>query len=175
MGCGQDKGSAGRGHCEAQSMIDDPRGNFVMTRQANKYRQARGIRRSPGIRMLLVDCQIPDGCGVCAPRATLRDCAMKEFVEPAPVFFKHQHVPVAVAGLWITFYQGVARDGLRARITLAGIKPKRNVHLGLFTRYDLVRDANSLAVERPSAEIGMQCNGGTNEVDNVGRVRIYGS
>src|SRR5215475_3175702 len=123
--------------------------------------------------MLLVDCQIPDRGGVCAPRPALRDCAMKEFVEPAPVFVNHQYVSViTVTGFWITFNQSVGGDGLRPGIALAGIQAEVNVHLGLRTRYDLVRDANGLMMKGPRAEIWMQSNRGANEVDDVGRIRV---
>src|SRR5437667_8319937 len=144
-----------------------------MTHQPNKDRQSGSISGSPGIGALLINGHIPDGGRVGAP-LSFGQRGIVELIEPTPIFFKHENVPIAISGLWIAFDERVRGNWFRARITFVEERSERDWHLGLSSSHYLIGNADCLVVKCTGTEIWMEGYGGSDEVDVICGIRIDG-
>ena len=152
-------------------MVDGTCGNLIIARKPNKNRQSGGIGRCPGVGALLVNGHVPDGRRVGAPFPALH-CGIVKLIEPAAIFFKHQHVTIAVTGLRVTFDERVGGNWLRAGIAFIRVGIERYRNFRLASRYNLIGNADRLVAIGASSKIGMERHGAPDVVDVIRRIRV---
>jgi len=123
---------------------------------------------------LIVVEQIPDGGGASVPGAVGVDARAVEFVEPAIVVVEHQDVTIACAGIGVAFDVGSGGDGHGTGITFVAVGVEDDVH-GRLRGVDYgIGDAHVAAVVFAGTKIGMERDGGADEIDIGVGVGIYG-
>src|SRR5207253_8352750 len=136
---------------EPKSRIDGSSGDFVIPNQSHKNRQPGGISGSPGVGTLLINGHVPYGGRIRAP-LSFSQRGIVELIEPTAIFFEHQHMAIAISGLWITLDQRVRGNWFRARITLIEEGSERDWHLRLSSGHYLIGNADCLIVKCPGTE-----------------------
>jgi len=173
VGSRRSEARAGVGKREANRVVDGAGGNFIVTNQTNKNREARRVGAGPGVGALLVGEKIPDSTGVRVPTGGLRIGAV-ELVEETVGFIENENVTIAAAGIRIAFDGRVERDGHGAGVGFAAVGLIVDRDERLRGVDDGVGDAHVGAIIFALAEIRMDPDGRADEIDDVGGVGIHG-
>lgn len=170
---GRSEAGAGVRKSETDGVIDGARSNFIVANQSRKNRQTGGIGTGPGVGALLVGEQIPDGAGVRVPSGGLWEGAV-ELVEEAVGFIEDEDVAIAGAGIGIAFDRSAEGNGHGAGIGFAAVGLVIDRDESLRGVDYAVGNADVRAVVFALAEVGMDADGRTDEIDDAGGVGIDG-
>ena len=150
---------------EADGVGDLAAGDFVIADEAWEDGQTCRVGGGPGEWALRVVLQIPNGGGSGVPRAVGIDAGTKEFVEPAVVVIEDEDVAVAGTRIGVALDVGVGGNGHGAGITFVAVSVEEDVHGRLRRADDGIRNADVAALNLTGAKVGMERDGGTDEID----------
>ena len=148
-----------------------PAFDFIVANQAGKNRKSSGVSAGPGVRALLIGCEIPDGGRSCVPIRRLWIGAV-QFVEKAGSSVEHENVAIAVPGIGVAFNRCGERNGHGAGVAFAAIRRERDGNESLRRIYDRIRDTDGGIVILSCTKVGMQADGTAYEIDDGCGVRI---
>ncbi len=142
---------------EANRVRNLPGGDFVVTHQAGKNRQAGGIGRCPrpGTLRVGVTQQVPNGRRIGIPASVAVGDGAEQFVEKAIVVIEHQHVAIAASRIRIAFDLSVGRYRHRPRIAFVAVSGEVDVDRRLRSAHHGVRDSDNRTLVQSRSKIGV--------------------
>ena len=118
-------------------------GYFVVTHQAGKNRQARGIGRSPRPGTLFVAQQVPNRRRIGVPGPVAVGNGGEQFVEKAVAVIEHQHVAIAATRIRTALDLSVGRKRHRPRIAFVAVGGEVDVNRRLRSAHHRVGDSDN--------------------------------